>query len=100
MSHQRSLFGTEEVLTIPVAVAQGILHYLTEDPGGWQTLFRELVARLTSVGGVYRLSVDADLMAKVERYAYDYGNGGWQNALRALLKVWRPSDEFGRPVPA
>lgn len=98
MSYQRNMFGSDVTYALTEPMAEGIQHYVTQDTGGWQEIMREINRRMRKTESGYLLTVDAEVIAKVERYAYDYGNGGWQNALRAVLKVWRPTDELGRPA--
>jgi len=51
--------------------------------GGWQTLLRRLLARLNSLTG--DMSVRTQELDDIERYAYAYGEGGYQERFRAIL---------------
>lgn len=54
--------------------------------GGGQTLLRNSVRGST-------LSVDHDTLEKMERYADQYGDGGWEQRLRALVaQITTPPD--------
>ncbi len=57
--------------------------------GGFQNLLRRLGTRVDRGTGQLRLSA-LDL-ERIPRYAFDYGNGGWENRLR---------DIFGRHLGA
>jgi hypothetical protein len=50
--------------------------------GGYQSLMDTLRERLKDS----RLEVDSKLRDRIEHYAYDYGNGGWQSLLREILE--------------
>lgn len=51
--------------------------------GGFQSFLRAL-RRRSAAGGMLRLS-PTDL-ERVKRYAFDYGNGGWEGRLRAMFE--------------
>jgi hypothetical protein len=51
--------------------------------GGYQTLLRGLRRKLDRHSGNLRLS-HHDL-ERIPRYAFDYGNGGWEDRLRAVF---------------
>lgn len=62
---------------------------LSEDTvgGGPQRLFLMLVGRMSPAG---HISLEDEEAVKVHRYAYAYGNGGYQKAFRAVVKaLWR-----------
>jgi len=48
------------------------------------------------------LSYDDEMLGKAWRYAYCYGEGGWQNMFRAILSAIRSrrGDESDRTLPA
>lgn len=55
--------------------------------GGPQYLYLMLVGRMSPSGHITLEDQDA---LKVHRYAYAYGNGGYQRAFRAVVKaLWR-----------
>lgn len=55
--------------------------------GGPQGLYLMLLGRLSPAGHITLEDQDA---LKVHRYAYAYGNGGYQKAFRAVVKaLWR-----------
>ncbi|EYD74253.1 hypothetical protein Rumeso_04189 [Rubellimicrobium mesophilum DSM 19309] len=51
--------------------------------GGWQSLMNGLQAKLDKRTGELRLS-PSDL-ERIPRYAFDYGNGGWESRLRSVF---------------
>lgn len=51
--------------------------------GGFQSLLRHLQGKLDQQTGQIELT-DED-RGKICRHAYDYGNGGWENQLRAIF---------------
>ena len=53
--------------------------------GGWQTLNRELLACLDG----NTLAVSEELAEKAVRYESEYGWGGWQDRLRAIVEAIR-----------
>jgi hypothetical protein len=74
-----------------------VLLYITEDiadalakdvvgDGGFEGLLR----RLRGCNVTYResayLELDAETLERLHRYAYDYGQGGWEERLRPILK--------------
>lgn len=53
----------------------------TAGAGGYQSLVQEIQRRLQGD----TLTVDDELVERIEHYAFDYGSGGWQQLLRELL---------------
>jgi len=62
----------------------------TENDGGWQSLVVKLQRKVDPSTGRIVLS-DKDL-DRIPKYAFDYGNGGWENTLRKVFgRVLGPS---------
>lgn len=55
----------------------------TVGQGGYQGLLQHLQAKLDQQTGQITLT-DED-RGKICRYAFDYGNGGWENQLRSIF---------------
>lgn len=60
---------------------------LAQDPatgadGGFQSLLVSLQEKLTASGD---LSLSPSDLERIPRYAYDYGNGGWENRLESIF---------------
>ena len=53
--------------------------------GGWQDRLRTVQARVKAGGAVSRY--EDDELVKLQRYAYDYGSGGYQGVFRILLRA-------------
>jgi hypothetical protein len=53
-----------------------------KEGGGYQALFRTLEAGLEG----NELTTDRETAERTIRYANDYGQGGWQDALRAIAR--------------
>lgn len=51
--------------------------------GGFQSLLRRLLNHVNLITGELTLSVDD--LEKLPRYAFDYGNGGWEDRLVAIF---------------
>lgn len=51
--------------------------------GGFQTLLRRLRRKIDRQTGV--LSLSAHDLEQIPRYAFDYGNGGWEGRLREIF---------------
>lgn len=51
--------------------------------GGFQSLMRSLRQRSAIKG---KLTLSPDDRAKIPRYAFDYGNGGFESRLRAIFE--------------
>ena len=56
----------------------------TQGDGGWQNLLVGLQQKLNRNTGELVLD-DADL-ERIPRYAFDYGNGGWESRLRDIFE--------------
>jgi hypothetical protein len=81
--------------TRPAVVAPGGVE-LTLDPmemtellkpisgeGGYQSLLRALQGRLDRTSGALRL--ERDELDRIRRYAFEYGQGGWEDRLRRIF---------------
>lgn len=55
----------------------------TRRDGGFQGLMVELALRVSRTTG--RLELSARDIERIQRYAFDYGNGGWENRLRGIF---------------
>ena len=55
----------------------------TKDDGGFQSFLISLQERINQKTGVINLT-ESDL-EKIPRYAFDYGNGGWENRLTGIF---------------
>ncbi len=51
--------------------------------GGYQNLLRGLRRKLDRQSGQLRLS--ANDLERIPRYAFDYGNGGWEDRLKSIF---------------
>jgi hypothetical protein len=59
----------------------------TENDGGWQKLMIKLQRACDRTTGV--IQIEADTLARISKYAFDMGHGGWEDR---LIKV------FGRTL--
>ena len=59
-------------------------HPSTRRRGGFQGLLVGLAFRLDRTTG--RLTLTAQDLERISRYAFDYGNGGWENRLRYIFE--------------
>lgn len=62
---------------------------LKQDPskakdGGYQAFLVKLQNKLNKT--TRRLHLDKDDLEKIPRYAFEYGNGGWENSLKAIFQ--------------
>ena len=55
----------------------------SKDKGGWQNLLVTLRERVDR--GNHSLVLDRTDIDRIRRYAFSYGNGGWENRLRAIF---------------
>ena len=55
----------------------------TKGDGGFQSLMVSLQKKLDKTSG--KLSLSAEDMEKIPRYAFEYKNGGWQNRLMTIF---------------
>jgi len=62
--------------------------------GGFQSLLRQLQASLDND----KLTLTSDLIAKMVRYVRDYGQGGFQGRLDAVLGELKKLSEVLRPL--
>ena len=56
----------------------------TQDDGGWQRLLvtlQELTDRPTG-----DITIPPRILERIQRYAFDYGNGGWEGRLRGIFE--------------
>ncbi len=51
--------------------------------GGWQTLLTRLQGKVNRTIG--ELVLDAQDLEQIPRYAFDYGNGGWEDRLLGIF---------------
>ncbi len=66
----------------------------TKGDGGCQSLIVGLQSRVDRITG--SLVLTADDLERIPRYAFDYGNGGWEDTLmRAFRRTLGPN--LGRP---
>jgi hypothetical protein len=56
----------------------------TKANGGWQNLMVTLQQKLDRATG--RLTLTIRDIERIRRYAFNYGNGGWENRLRAIFQ--------------
>ncbi len=55
----------------------------TADDGGFQGLMVRLQHQVDRVTGT--LDLDARALEQIPRYAFDYGNGGWETRLKGVF---------------
>jgi len=55
--------------------------------GGWQDRLRCVQARVKAHGATS--TYDDDELLRLQRYAYDYGSGGYQTVFKILLRAAR-----------
>jgi hypothetical protein len=82
-----SLFAAPTTLTLTDDERAAVLG-LTLAPdarGGWQDRLREVQARVKAGGATS--TYDDDELLTLQRYAYDYGGGGYQSVFRILLRA-------------
>jgi len=66
-----------------------------EGQGGFQDLIRKLHAHLEQETG--KLTLDDDDRERIPGYAFDYGNGGYEERLKAVFEH-TPGTGLGRPA--
>jgi hypothetical protein len=54
-----------------------------ENDGGWQGLLGRLQKGVNQSTGF--LTIIPKDVERIPRYAFDYGNGGWENTLKAIF---------------
>jgi len=52
--------------------------------GGWQALLVRLQGKIDRTTGI--LVLDARDLEQIPRYAFDYGNGGWETRFREIFE--------------
>lgn len=57
---------------------------LTGKDGGWQSLLVGLQRVLNEQTGEIALS--SKILDRIQRYAFKYGNGGWEDRLRGIFE--------------
>jgi hypothetical protein len=62
---------------------QALLLRPVNGEGGYQNLLRRLRRNVDRGSGRLRLS--AEDLEQIPRYAFDYGNGGWEDRLRTIF---------------
>jgi hypothetical protein len=55
----------------------------TEKDGGYQGLLVGMQKKINRATG--QITLTAGELEKISRYAFDYGNGGWENRLMAIF---------------
>jgi hypothetical protein len=55
----------------------------TEADGGFQKFLVSLQRKVNKTSGA--LVLTAEDLEKIPRYAFDYGNGGWENRLKGIF---------------
>lgn len=55
----------------------------TKGDGGFQSLLVNLQSRTNRATG--ELNLTSILIERIARYAFDYGNGGWENRLTSIF---------------
>ena len=55
----------------------------TESDGGYQRLLVTLQSLLDETTGIIELP--NIVLERIPRYAFDYGNGGWENRLKSIF---------------
>jgi hypothetical protein len=58
-------------------------HPSTKNKGGWQGLLVKLAQKVNRATG--RITLTASDLERIQRYAFGYGNGGWENRLRWIF---------------
>ena len=56
----------------------------TESDGGWQSLLIRLQEKVDRLTGC--LHLDARDLEQIPRYAFEYGNGGWEDRLKSVFE--------------
>jgi hypothetical protein len=85
------------VLTVEELAALDRQDPATREDGGWQSLIVRLQRKVNR--STRELSLDPRDLERIPRYAFDYGNGGWE---ARLVKIFGRAlgAELGRPQPA
>ena len=55
----------------------------TKDDGGWQRLLVTLQELTDQPSG--EITLPPRILERIQRYAFDYGNGGWENRLTSIF---------------
>ena len=55
----------------------------TKDDGGWQRLLVTLQELTDHETG--EITIPPRIIERIQRYAFDYGNGGWENRLTSIF---------------
>lgn len=73
-----------EVILAPGEIAELFIQAPhTESDGGYQSLLVGLQRRVDRTTG--KLKLTAKDLERIPRYAFNYGNGGWENRLTAIF---------------
>ena len=56
----------------------------TANDGGYQSFMVQLQSRLDRT--THKLTLNDNDLARIPKYAYDYGQGGWQNRLETIFR--------------
>jgi hypothetical protein len=75
------------MITIELNDAEKVLLYRqepgTKSDGGWQQLMVKLQEITDEATG--RIVIDQPLLERIQRYAFSYGNGGWESRLVGIF---------------
>lgn len=75
------------VILIAVGFAERVLLYRqepgTKTDGGWQQLMVKLQEITDEATG--QIVIDQPLLERIQRYAFTYGNGGWESRLVGIF---------------
>jgi len=55
----------------------------TKDDGGWQRLLVTLQELTDQATG--EITIPPRILERIQRYAFDYGNGGWEDRLTEIF---------------
>lgn len=84
------------ILTAPEIAELFLQPSSTGSDGGYQSLLVGLQGQINRSTGELRLY--ASDLERIPRYAFDYGNGGWENRLTAIFaRILGP--KLGRSSP-
>ena len=69
----------------PAEIAELFLQLATtEQDGGYQSLLVGMQKKVNQATG--EITLTAAEIERIPRYAFDYGNGGWENRLMAIFR--------------
>lgn len=70
------------IITLNTAEA-AILNIEDQGQGGFQSLMEKLQSQYDSSSG--DITLDEGDLERIPRYAFDYGNGGWENRIAGIF---------------